>query len=230
MTAHDHDSDLDRIKYDGTEHADSARPGGTIVYYVAQSLDGFIADEAGGIDWLLSFGFDEFQAHYDAFIAGVGAVIMGGETFRWLAAAGEPWPYPDMPCWVVSRSALPAFPGATYTATSAHPRDIAAAARNAAGARAVWMLGGGITAARFADAGALDELRITIMPVTLGRGAAVLPHGGTPRHWKVTGTTSFASGAVELRYRAVRAATPGVPTPDAPAAAAPGRVPSQPDA
>ncbi|MGY6497118.1 MAG: dihydrofolate reductase family protein [Microcella sp.] len=175
-----------------------------IVYYVAQSLDGFIADEANGIDWLLEFGFEAFQQHYDAFYAGVGSVIMGARTFRWLVDSGEPWPYPELPCWVLSRSGVPDYPGANARVTRDDVAAVAREARNASGGRSVWMLGGGVTAARFAEAGELDELRISVMPVSLGRGAGVLPHLGGPQRWALTGTTTFDGGAIELAYRAVR--------------------------
>lgn len=175
-----------------------------IIYYVAQSLDGFVADQHNSIDWLLDFGFEQFQEHYDAYFSGVGAVIMGGTTFRWLAASGEPWPYPGLPTWVLTRRELPSLAGAEVVATDTDIASVAHAARAAAGDQAVWMLGGGVTAAQFAAAGELDELRVTVMPITLGRGASVLPHAGEPQRWQLTGTTEFPGGAVELAYRAVR--------------------------
>lgn len=61
---------------------------GSTIYYVAQSLDGFIADRSDALDWLLDFGFDDFQQQYDDFLAGVGAVVMCAGTYRWLAAQG----------------------------------------------------------------------------------------------------------------------------------------------
>src|SRR5262245_60675429 len=45
----------------------------------------------------------------------------------------------------------------------------------AAGARNVWIVGGGDLAGQFADAGLLDEVLVTIAPATLGAGAPLLP-------------------------------------------------------
>ncbi len=50
--------------------------------------------------------------------------------------------------------------------------------RAGAGRQNVWIVGGGVLAAQFADAGALDEIIISIIPVVLGSGKAVLPHDG----------------------------------------------------
>jgi len=169
-------------------------------YYVAQSLDGFIADDRDGLDWLLSFGFEAFQASYDRFFAGVGAIVMGAATLRFLTASGEPWPYPDLPTWVLTHRPLPITEGADLRAVADDPARVAAEARAAAGTRAVWVVGGGATAAQFANLGELDELLVTVMPVTLGRGARLLPTTGGPLAWRLESSTVFENGAVELRY------------------------------
>ena len=45
----------------------------------------------------------------------------------------------------------------------------------AAGERNIWIVGGGDLAGQFADAGLLDEVIVSIAPVTLGAGAPLLP-------------------------------------------------------
>ncbi len=45
----------------------------------------------------------------------------------------------------------------------------------AAGDRNVWIVGGGDLAGQFADVGLLDEVIVSIAPVTLGKGAPLLP-------------------------------------------------------
>ena len=178
-------------------------PATPLVYYVAQSLDGFVADRDDALDWLLQFGFETFQQHYDEFFAGVGAIIMGASTYRWLAAAGEAWPYPGLPCWVLTHGTLPPMGGAEGVITATDVPAVARAARAAAGDRSVWVVGGGQTAAQFAEHGELDELRVTVMPITLGDGAPLLPHAGPARRWQLAGTTAFDGGPIELAYRAV---------------------------
>jgi dihydrofolate reductase len=46
---------------------------------------------------------------------------------------------------------------------------------DAAGDRNIWIVGGGDLAGQFADAGLLDEVLVSIAPVTLGAGAPLLP-------------------------------------------------------
>lgn len=171
------------------------------VYYVAQSLDGFIADRDESLDWLLAFGFDDFQQQYDDFFAGVGAIVMGAGTVRWLAASGEPWGYAGTPVWVLTSGELPAIAGASFTATDSAVVAIEAA-RAAAAGRDVWIVGGGATAGSLIDAGLLDRLHLTVMPITLGTGSRVLPHSLASVAWHLESSQPIGSaGAVELRYR-----------------------------
>jgi dihydrofolate reductase len=46
---------------------------------------------------------------------------------------------------------------------------------SAAGDLDVWVVGGGVVAAQFVDAGLVDEMIVSYAPCTLGRGAPVLP-------------------------------------------------------
>jgi dihydrofolate reductase len=44
-----------------------------------------------------------------------------------------------------------------------------------AGGKNVWIVGGGDLAGQLADRGLLDEIQLSIAPVTLGAGAPLLP-------------------------------------------------------
>ena len=174
----------------------------TTQYYVASSLDGFIADRDNSIDWLLQFGFEEFGAHYQRFLAGVGAVVMGADTYQFLLDDPSDWAY-TMPAWVLTHRELPGVEGADIRFAQGSVAEVHAAAVAAADGKHVWVIGGGNVAAQFADAGLLDELLVTIMPVALGAGRPLLPLAHTTA-LTATGTTPFPGGAIELRYRVGR--------------------------
>lgn len=171
-----------------------------VIYYVASSLDGFIATDDNNLDWLLHFGFEAFQAHYDRFMAGVGAVVMGGETYRWLRTE-EPdkWEY-RQPCWVLTSRPEAALPGADVRFASGDVGPVLQEARQAAGERNVWVVGGGNVAAQFAEAGLLDELWVTYMPVALGSGRRLLPVSRPTPPMQLVAATQFNGGASELRF------------------------------
>ncbi|MFD1713665.1 dihydrofolate reductase family protein [Amnibacterium flavum] len=179
-----------------------------IQYYVASSLDGFIAAPDDDIDWLISFGMAEFQDHYDAFIADVGAIVMGSSTYAFIVDQGaESWTYGTTPSWVMTSRDLPGIEGADIRFATGEIGPVLAAAADAAAGRNVWVVGGGLVAAQAAEAGLLDELHVTLMPVVLGAGSPLLPVRDRLGPLNLTGTTAFPSGAVELVYEvAARAA------------------------
>jgi len=76
-----------------------------VVLYIAATLDGFIASSDGGIDWLKPFEQAGEDYGYAAFHARVGAVIIGGNTYRQALGFGE-WPYAGVTTWVATRRGL----------------------------------------------------------------------------------------------------------------------------
>ena len=120
--------------------------------------------------------------NYGDFIAAVGAIAMGSTTYEWILnheftgkdPAEWKWPY-DIPSWVFTHRQLPVVPNAQVEFTSAGVATVHKAMAAAAGDRNVWIVGGGDLAGQFADAGLLDEVIVSIAPVTLGGGAPLLP-------------------------------------------------------
>jgi len=150
----------------------------TTTYYTATTLDGFLADEHDSLDWLLVQDHDEHgPMNYEEFIAGVGALAMGATTYEWIiehqVATGEEWPY-RIPCWVFTHRDLQPV-GERITFTSAPVAEVHAEMVAAAGGKDLWMAGGGDLAAQFAEAGLLDEVVVSIAPVTLGAGRPLFP-------------------------------------------------------
>jgi dihydrofolate reductase len=177
-------------------------------YYTATSLDGFIADPDNSLDWLFTRERDEHGAqNYGEFIAGIGALAMGSTTYEWILdhefADEDPgewkWPY-DVPCWVFTHRQLPVVPDARIEFTSADVATVHKHMVDVAGDRNVWIVGGGDLAGQFADAGVLDEVIVSIAPVTLGGGAPLLPRRIELRLVELERNGDFASA----RYSVVR--------------------------
>jgi dihydrofolate reductase len=171
-------------------------------YYVASSLDGFIADAEGRLEWLTPT-FDRAEgvaAHYEKFIGHVGALAMGARTYEFVLGQGDAWPYAGLPTWVFTHRSLPTIDGADVRFTRDDVSAVHADMVQAAAGKNVWMVGGGHLAAQFAERGLLDELWLTVIPVTLGGGAPLLPASlRTP--FALEEVTRFGMGVVELRYR-----------------------------
>ena len=111
------------------------------------------------------------------------------------------WPYPGIPTWVLTHRELPAIDGAELVFWEGDIAQLDAVVRDAAGDRDVWVVGGGNVAAQFADAGLLDELRVTIMPIVVGSGKRLLPVARPTAPLPLVRTTPFEGGAMEHVYR-----------------------------
>lgn len=151
------------------------------IFYTATTLDGFLADDSDSLDWL--FVIPQEHDGFPAFLEGVGAIVQGSTTYEWvvrhedLIEHPEKWPefYGARPNWVFSSRDLARIPGADVRLTSGSVRDSWAEIAASAGGKDVWIVGGGDLAGQFADAGILDEIRLSVAPVTLGSGRPLLP-------------------------------------------------------
>jgi dihydrofolate reductase len=153
-------------------------------YYTAATLDGFIADENHSLDWL--FEVDREQGgenSFGAFFADIGAMAMGATTYEWvlehdrLLEEPEKWRgyYGETPCWVFTHRALPSIPGAEIRFVEGNVAPVHGEMTRAAAEKNIWLVGGGNLVGQFADQELLDEILVGVAPVTLGRGAPLLP-------------------------------------------------------
>jgi dihydrofolate reductase len=179
-------------------------------YYTATTLDGFIADPDNSLDWLFTRNREvDGPQNYGDFIAGVGAMAMGSTTYEWILDhelrdkdPGEwKWPY-DVPCWVFTHRQLQVVPDSPVEFTSGAVQAVHEEMLRAAAGRNVWIVGGGDLAGQFADAGLLDEIIVSIAPVTLGGGAPLLPRRLELRLDELGRNGDFASA----RFSVVRSA------------------------
>lgn len=178
------------------------------VYYAAMSLDGFIAEPEEKLEWLTAFegpGYGGEMAGsvedaYPAFMEGVGSLVMGSKTYEFML--GETWPYGDMPAWVFTHRPLPLIEGAgglNFVAGSVaeiHEEMLAAA-----GGKDLWVVGGGDLASQFVEAGLLDLVRVTVVPLVLGAGLPLFAEAVPAM--KLLGSMPFDNGMLELSYEIV---------------------------
>ena len=86
--------------------------------------------------------------------------------------------YGETPCWVFTPRTLPSVPGADIPFVQGDVRPVHQEIAQAAGDRNVWLVGSGELVGQFADCGLLDEVLVSIAPVTLGREAPLPPCPG----------------------------------------------------
>lgn len=155
-----------------------------VVFYTATTLNGFLADDKDSLDWLFTVpGSDTQGEGMDSFLDGIGVLVMGSTTYQWvldhenLLDHPEKWTgfYGDRPSFVFSSREQPLIPHTDVRVVSGPVSEHWPAIAEAAGDRNVWVVGGGDLVGQFDDAGHLDELRVSIAPVTLVTGRPLLP-------------------------------------------------------
>lgn len=169
-----------------------------IVYYVASSLDGFIAGEDGDVSWLSQFDSGDYG--YADFYESVDAVIMGRNTSEFLAELDE-WPYEDKPAIICSAS-LEDVDDDSVAVTDKPVREIVSELRKEK-IDLLWLVGGGQLAGSFLTEGLLDEVVVSLMPVVLGKGIPLFSCSDKKMmtSLKLRDSTQYKTGVVQLRYR-----------------------------
>ena len=171
--------------------------------FIACSLDGFIAGPEDDLTWLPQPSEDDTDdGGFGAFFEGVGALLMGRNTYR--VAAGFPgeWPYQDRPVLVATHHRLtPKVP--TVLAVSGPIADLIEQARAAAGDRHVY-LDGGLMIRQALEAGLVDLLTVTFVPVVLGSGAPLFAGMESQVRFERVATRELAHGMVQVDLVPVR--------------------------
>jgi dihydrofolate reductase len=181
-------------------------------YYCAASLDGYIAESDDTLAWLMEYrgsfegeGAEPMKGSYDRFYDGVGALVMGSATYEFILrheGKGEHWPYAGKPVWVLTSRDLPRHGAADADIrfAKAEVSSLYDEMMAAAGERDLWVVGGGNVASQFVDAGLLDEVLVTVVPVVLGSGKPLFDRRVPGGPMQLTGARTFDTGMVELRY------------------------------
>lgn len=164
--------------------------------FVGTSVDGFIARANGDLDFLPPGGGEEHG--YEAFMASVDALIIGRKTYETVLAF-DAWPYGGKAVFVLSTRALaPAPPGAMVEQMSGAPADIVSRLETR-GLRHVYV-DGGVTIQRFLEAGLIQRLVITRVPVLIGAGIPLFGVTGRDIALKHVATRTYESGLVQSEY------------------------------
>lgn len=168
-----------------------------VTYYVASSLDGYIAKEDGDVSWLEELDISMEDAGYDEFYSTVDALVMGRKTYEMVVSFGQ-WPYGDKPVWVCSSSKIAPMEGCNLQAGSTSEEAYKAA--NEMSLKHLWLVGGGSLASSFIKDNLLTNISLSLMPIILGSGIKLF--GNLPSHKQIKKISQepHSSGLIQLEY------------------------------
>ena len=176
------------------------------VAYIAVSVDGYIADEKGGVDWLVRHPeASKGDYGYEAFYETVDTIVMGYATYRQLTDElfSDAWPYPGRTCYVYSRAERE--PEEHVAFTNRPPRELVADLRSSPG-KDIWIMGGAKVIESFMAEGLIDEVILFMIPLVLGGGIPLFPASVLRTDLSLISARTVGN-VVELRYAPVRPAT-----------------------
>jgi dihydrofolate reductase len=166
-----------------------------VVASLAVSLDGYIAQSDGNVDFLQKYPIEEFD--FDRFTDTIGALIMGSTTYLQTLQWG--WMWGDRPTTVLTSRTGLLVPDGADIRFSDSPTVGTIRSFSAETPKRLWVFGGGKVVTDGLKGGVIDTLDITVMPEALGTGIPLFtaPYSGSMR---LTDTTAYPNGAVRLVY------------------------------
>lgn len=170
--------------------------------FIATSLDGFIAREDGGIDWLPTPDTESEEGEdygYNDFIKNIDALVMGRNSFE-LVLSFDEWYYGDMPVFVLTNRGveIPDKLSKTVSQLSGEPKEIVE--KLAEKGYHNLYIDGGKTIQGFLNAGLIEEITITTIPVLIGTGIPLFGPTNQDIPLKLVESHSFADQLIQTRY------------------------------
>lgn len=179
-----------------------------ILIRMCTSLDGFISTPDG---WPVQLAFDGWDAGALGFYdlqARCDAVLMGRTTFE-PALSAPHWPWGDLPVFVLGGHRPEGTP--EHVVVEKEPelilerlRDIGAGSTTGD----VHLVGGPRTVETVRALGALDEIRLLVLPIVTGTGRRLTPELDTTIELQLSDVRQWPAGVVEVTYSVKNRPTP----------------------
>lgn len=171
-----------------------------VILYIAISIDGYIADADGKVDWIDSCGIpDDAAGCYERFTEGVDTVVMGWRTYHQIVTELSPdnWVYAGMESYVITHRQNDDKAGIHFT--SENPGDLIRRLK-LHGGKDIWICGGASVVNQLMADGLIDVLHLTVLPVTLGGGIRLFNEGLPVARYSLA-TLNRYTDIVEMIYK-----------------------------
>lgn len=170
-----------------------------VTLFIAMSLDGYIADKDGGVDWLNGQEEDgENMDTYSEFIKTIDTIIMGWNTYHQLTSelSPEEWSYPEQVSFVITHREIPSTERIRFTSES--PCDLVKRLREEEG-NGIWICGGASIVRQLMETDLIDTLHISVIPTLLGDGVRLFGPLEKEQKLRLVKTQSY-NGITDLVY------------------------------
>ena len=175
-----------------------------ISVFIATSIDGYIAKKNGDIDWLVKFNpptatDEDKDCGYSKFFSGVDVLVMGRNTYETVSGF-DTWPYQGKRVVVLSYTLTSVCEQAElFTGDIAHLIE----KLHAEGIKHIYV-DGGVTVSHFLNAGLVDQMIISLIPVVLGSGIPLFSKINNDKWCRLVSSKPYSNGLVQLQYEVVK--------------------------
>lgn len=170
-----------------------------ISLFIAMSLDGYIADSKGSVEWLTGQGNDDDNIDsYSEFVKDIDTVIMGWNTYHQIVTELSPdeWIYDDFTSYVVTHK--PKTSSDKIRFVNENPVELIKRLREENG-KGIWICGGANLIQQLVQEDVIDCYYITVIPTILGFGIRLFEKADHEIKLKLVKTQSH-NGMTDLIY------------------------------
>lgn len=170
-----------------------------VVLFIAMSLDGYIADANGGVNWLSGQNPNEETLDtYSIFMKNVDTIIMGWNTYHQVTSELSPneWIYSGLQSYVITHRELSSTDHIIFSQES--PCNIVQDLKRRQG-KNIWICGGANIIHQLINEDLIDEYYISVIPTLLGSGIRLFESGKKEIKLKLIKTQTY-NGITDLIY------------------------------
>ena len=171
-----------------------------ISLFIAMSLDGYIADSKGGVDWLNGQGNDDENIDtYSEFAKTIDTILMGWNTYHQIVTELSPkeWVYNDFTTYVFTHNEHISSKKIRFV--NINPVELVKKLKGKNG-KDVWICGGANLVQQLVNEDLIDYYHITVIPMLLGSGIRLFENGKYEINLRLLNTQSY-NGMTELIYK-----------------------------
>lgn len=169
------------------------------ILFIAMSLDGYIADNQGKVDWLDGQDNDgENIDTYSEFIKNIDTILMGWNTYHQIVTELSPneWVYRDFLTYVITHNKNVSSEKIRFTNTN--PAELIKSLKEENG-KDIWICGGANLAQQLIKEDLIDCYYITVIPTLLGSGIRLFDNTKCEIKLKLLNTRAY-NGMIDLVY------------------------------
>lgn len=170
-----------------------------VILFIAMSLDGYIADSRGGVDWLTGQGDEgENKDVYSEFVKEIDTILMGWNTYEQITTELSPteWIYEDFTTYVLTHRRVESTEQICFT--NENPVELLDRLKEKDG-KNIWICGGANLVQQLMRKDCIDQYYISVIPTLLGSGIRLFGKREKEIRLKLLKTQTY-NGIMDLIY------------------------------